>query len=107
MNNPRRTFFVHAAAACGALATGHPAWAQAVQGAEMVGDGDAAAMALGYVSDATRADKKKYPTYAAGQRCGTCILFEGNASAASGQCPLFPAKRVAASGWCSSWAKKV
>ena len=106
MNNPRRTFFVYAAA-CGALATAHQAWAQTGQGAEMVGDGDAAAMAVGYVSDAARADKKKYPTYAAGQRCGTCILFEGKASDASGQCPLFPAKRVAASGWCSSWAKKV
>ena len=106
MNNQRRTFFVHAAAACGALTEGHRAWAQAGQGAEMVGDSDAAAMAVGYVSDATKADKKKYPTYAADQRCGTCILFEGKASDAAGQCPLFPAKRVAAPGWCSSWAKK-
>ena len=106
MNNQRRTFFVHASAACGALTVGHRAWAQAGQGAEMVGDSDAAAMAVGYVSDATKADKKKYPTYAADQRCGTCILFEGKASDAAGQCALFPAKRVAAPGWCSSWAKK-
>ena len=104
MKNQRRTFFIHAAAACGALTAGHQVWAQA--GQEMVGDSDAAAMALGYMSDATKTNKKKYPAYAAGQRCGTCILFEGKASDAAGQCPLFPAKRVAAAGWCSSWAKK-
>ena len=106
MNNQRRTFVIHAAAACGALTAGRSAWAQAAPGAEMVAESDAAAMAVGYVSDATKADKKKYPTYAAGQRCGTCILFEGKASDAAGPCPLFPGKRVAAQGWCSSWAKK-
>ena len=106
MNQQRRIFFIHAAAACSALAAGCQAVTQAGPGAEMVGSTDAAAMAVGYVSDATKADKKKYPTYAAGQRCGTCILFEGKASDAAGQCPLFPAKRVAAQGWCSSWAKK-
>ena len=53
-----------------------------------------------------KADRKKYPTYASGQRCGTCILFEGRPTDMAGPCPLFPGKRVSAAGWCSSWAKK-
>ena len=35
---------------------------------------DPQAVALGYVSDATKADKAKYPKYAAGQDCANCQL---------------------------------
>ena len=89
------------------MAAAHRAWAQASPMADMVNDTDAAAMAVGYVSDASKADKKKYPTHAPGQRCGTCILFDGKPSDTSGPCPLFPGKRVSAAGWCSSWAQKI
>jgi hypothetical protein len=74
--------------------------------AEMVGDKDANAVALGYVSDATKADKAKFKSYAAGQHCGSCQLFQGKAGDAAGGCPLFGAKQVAANGWCSAYAKK-
>ena len=67
---------------------------------------DPTAVALGYVSDATLADKAKYPKYAAGQMCGNCQLFQGNAGNASGPCPLFAGKTVAAKGWCSAYTKK-
>jgi len=67
---------------------------------------DAQAAALGYVVDATKVDKAKYPKYAAGQTCATCQLYQGKAGDASGGCPLFAGKTVAAKGWCSAWAKK-
>jgi hypothetical protein len=67
---------------------------------------DPQATALGYVSDATKADKAKYPKFAAGQSCSTCQLYQGKAGDASGGCPLFAGKTVAAKGWCSAWAKK-
>jgi len=71
-----------------------------------VDEKDPQAAALGYVSDATKADKAKYPKYAAGQSCGTCQLFQGKAGDAAGPCPLFGTKHVAAKGWCSAYAKK-
>jgi hypothetical protein len=67
---------------------------------------DAQAAALGYVVDATKADKKKYPKYAADQKCSTCQLYQGKAGEGAGACPIFAGKQVSASGWCSSWIKK-
>jgi hypothetical protein len=75
------------------------------QGA-MVVESDAQAAALGYKADASKADKAKYPKYAAGQQCDGCALFQGKAGAASGPCPLFAGKQVSAKGWCSAYAKK-
>ena len=74
--------------------------------AEMVSDKDANAVALGYVADATKADKAKFKTYAAGQKCSNCQLYQGKATDAAGGCPLFGAKQVAGPGWCSAYAKK-
>ncbi len=67
---------------------------------------DPTAVALGYVADGTRADAGKYKTYAAGQKCSGCALYQGAAGAAAGPCPLFAGKQVAANGWCGSFAKK-
>jgi hypothetical protein len=74
--------------------------------AAKVDEKDPQAAALGYVSDATKADKAKFPRYAAGQTCGTCQLFQGKAGDTAGSCPLFAGKQVAAKGWCSAYAKK-
>jgi len=71
-----------------------------------VDEKDPQAVALGYVSDATKADKAKYKTYAAGQHCGACALFQGKATDAAGNCPLFAGKQVVNTGWCSAFAKK-
>ena len=106
MNTRRRAFIIHSTASCGALLATGSVLAQAAA-PELVKETDAAAMAVGYLPDATKVDKRKHPTYAQGQRCGVCILFEGKPADRSGACPLFPGKHVAASGWCSSWAKKV
>ncbi len=67
---------------------------------------DPQAQALGFVADATKADKAKFPKYAAGQACGTCALYQGAAGAASGPCPIYGGKLVSAKSWCSAWAKR-
>jgi hypothetical protein len=67
---------------------------------------DAQAVALGYVPDATKADKVKYPKYAPGQDCANCQLYQGKPADANGGCVLFAGKTVAAKGWCSAWVKK-
>jgi hypothetical protein len=71
-----------------------------------VDEKDPSAANLGYVSEATRADRAKYKTYTAGQECGSCQLFQGQVGAAGGPCPLFAGKQVMAKGWCSAYVKK-
>ena len=100
MTTNRRTFVIHSVLGAGVLATATLAQADALK------DTDAQAAALGYKTDATKADKAKYPKYAAGQTCGTCALFQGKAGDAAGGCPLFAGKQVASKGWCSAYAKK-
>jgi hypothetical protein len=96
----RRQFIQIVPVAGAALLTARAAQAQAVT------EKDPQAVALGYVSDATKADKTKYKTYAAGQHCGSCALFQGKPTDAAGACPLFAGKQVATKGWCSAYAKK-
>jgi hypothetical protein len=98
----RRHFIQILPVASAALLAGRSAFAA---DAPMVDEKDANAVALGYVSDAGKADKAKYKTYAAGQTCGSCQLYQGGAAAA-GVCPLFAGKQVASKGWCSAYAKK-
>jgi hypothetical protein len=100
MTTSRRRFIQIVPAAGAVLLTAR------VAHAAMVDEGDAQAKALGYVADATKADKAKYKQYAAGQHCGNCALFQGKPDAAAGPCALFPGKEVAGKGWCSAWAKK-
>jgi hypothetical protein len=101
MNNTRRDFIRIVPIAGAGLLIGQTVFAQA-----MVDEKDAQAAALGYVGDAAKVDKAKYPKYAAGQACGACQLYQGKAGAASGPCALFPGKQVAAKGWCSAFVKK-
>jgi High potential iron-sulfur protein len=104
MDKQRRVFVLATAAGLGATAMGSNAFAQKPN--PMVDEADATAKALGYVADATKADKKKFAQYAAGQSCATCQLYQGAAKDASGPCSLFPNKQVTAKGWCSAWVKK-
>ena len=97
----RREFIVQFSLGTSALMAGQVF----AQGA-MVADADPQAVALGYKSDGTKADKAKFPKYAAGQQCANCALYQGKAGAASGPCPLFAGKQVSAKGWCNSYAKK-
>jgi putative hemolysin len=98
----RRQFIQIIPVAGAAVLTGRSAMAQA----NLVNEKDAQAAALGYVADATKADKAKFKNYADGQHCGNCALFQGKATDATAACPLFAGKVVANKGWCSAWAKK-
>lgn len=99
MQIPRRVFLMTLAASGAAVST-------LSQAQSLVTEKDAQAIALGYVPDATKANAKKYPMYAAGQKCGVCALYQGKPGAKSGACPLFAGKEVVPTGWCSAFAKK-
>ncbi len=101
-SNTTRRVFLMTMAATGTAALGTRALAQA----PLVNEKDPQAVALGYVADATKADAKKFPKYAAGQNCANCALYQGKATDPAAACPLFAGKQVAGKGWCSAWAKK-
>jgi hypothetical protein len=98
--NTRRSFIRLIPAAGAALAAGS-AWSQA-----MVDEKEPAAVALGYVADASKLDKAKQPKHTVGAACSNCQLYQGKAGAAAGGCPLFAGKQVAAKGWCTAYVKK-
>ena len=72
----------------------------------MLDEADPTAVALGYVADASRADKAKYPSFVEGSNCANCALYQGASGSEAGPCPLFAGKQVAAKGWCASYVKK-
>ena len=74
--------------------------------APKVDEKDPQAAALGYVADAAKADKAKFPKFAAGQACSGCQLYQGKAADAAGPCAIFAGKQVSAKGWCSAFVKK-
>lgn len=104
MKSNRRIFVIQSLVGAGVLASTRLAQAQAA--APLVQETDPQAAALGYKNDATKADKAKYPKYAAGQNCANCALYQGKPTDAAGGCPLFAGKQVSAKAWCSAWAKK-
>lgn len=95
----RRVFLMTVAASGAVLAT-------SARAQVMVDEKDPQAAALGYKADATKVDAKKYPKYAAAQKCGNCALYQAKADSPAGGCPLFAGKQVAGPGWCSAWALK-
>jgi hypothetical protein len=102
MKTSRRSFLISSVGVVSALALSREALADA----PMLSESDPTAQSLGYKSDATKVDKAKYPKYAAGEHCASCMLFQGKAGAASGPCGAFPGKQVSANGWCSAYTKK-
>jgi High potential iron-sulfur protein len=99
MNPTRRIFLMTVSATTAGFSL-------AARAQALVDEKDPQAAALGYVAEASRADAKKYPKFAAGQACVNCALYQGKAGDAGGACPLFAGKQVSAKGWCSAWAKK-
>ncbi|MFZ6846268.1 high-potential iron-sulfur protein [Undibacterium sp. RuTC16W] len=69
----------------------------------LLSESDPTAIGLGYKSDASKVDSKKFPDYVVGQECANCALYQGKSSDASGACSIFPDKLVTAKGWCSAW----
>jgi hypothetical protein len=103
MQQKRRTFLINAGGAASALAASRLTFAQT---GVPLSETDPMALALGFKADATKADKAKFPNYAAGQMCGACQLYVGKPGDATGPCSLFQNKLVPAKGWCSAWVKK-
>jgi hypothetical protein len=68
---------------------------------------DPAAVAVGYVENASQVDAKKYPDFVRGSSCENCLQLQGAAGTAYRPCTLFPGKLVAAAGWCSAWAAEI
>ena len=102
MSSSNRRVFLIQVAASGSVLVAAGAQAQAAK----VDEKDPQAVALGYVADTTKADKKKFPKHAVDQKCNNCALYQGKPADAAGGCPLFGVKQVAGGGWCSAWAKK-
>jgi hypothetical protein len=68
---------------------------------------DPAAVALGYVENASQVDTKKYPSYVKGSTCENCLQLQGKSGDAFRPCSLFKDKLVAAGGWCSGWTAEM
>ncbi len=98
-----RRSFIQIIPMAGVLALGA---GSALADAPNVDPKDPQAAALGYVADATKADKGKFPKYAAGQVCSGCQLYQGKATDAAGPCAIFAGKQVSSKGWCSAYTKK-
>ncbi|WP_233870402.1 high-potential iron-sulfur protein [Paraburkholderia adhaesiva] len=98
----RRTFIIHAASLCAALATADRAFATA----PLVDENDAAVKPLGYRAKASTVDSAQFPKFHAGQHCANCRFYTGGAQDAAGPCPMFPGKSVSADGWCNVYAPR-
>ena len=79
MKTNRRQFMILSAAGAASLALNNTVQAQA-----MVSPTDPQAVARGYVDNATKVDKAKFPKYVAGSNCSNCALYQGKAGAAAG-----------------------
>ncbi|UQO37819.1 high-potential iron-sulfur protein [Burkholderia cepacia] len=102
MIKSRRTFMITTAGIASGLALSRVAFADAAK----VSEADSTAVALGYLSDATRVNKAKYPKYTTGDECRNCTLYQGKSNNAFAPCPIFGGRQVAAKGWCSAYSKK-
>jgi hypothetical protein len=103
MNANRRSFVLQAFGTVALAALGRSATAAS----SMLSESDASARVLGYVADASHADRAKYPRYQVGQRCGNCRFYQGKPSGTSAQCALFGAKQVSGGGWCNAYQARV
>ena len=67
---------------------------------------DPTALALGFVTDASKVDAAANPTFKPTQKCGSCLQYQGKATDATAACTIFAGKGVPAGGWCKVWAQK-
>jgi len=102
MKTSRRTFLIASAGLASSVALGGRALAEPAK----VEESDPVAVGLGYRHDAALVDKSAQPKYAAGEHCGNCQLFQGQAGDQWGPCAIFAGKLVAGAGWCSAYTKK-
>ena len=96
----RRTFLLKTLPAAGiAVMLARVAHAQD----PVITEADPEAVKLAYMADATKVDKARNPSYAAGQRCDTCELYNAPDNGPSGSCSLIKGKQVMGAGWCNQY----
>lgn len=74
---------------------------------------DPMAVQLGYIEDATKVDKKKWPkrdgAEGAKQFCYNCMFYQSTdadpSKSKAAPCQIFAGKSVKAKGWCNSWTQ--
>ncbi|MDR3426400.1 MULTISPECIES: high-potential iron-sulfur protein [Silvimonas] len=69
----------------------------------LLAETDPEAIKLAYVADATTVDKAKNPSWASGQRCDTCELYNSPDGGPTGSCSLIKGKLVQGGGWCNQY----
>ena len=73
---------------------------------DMIDANDELAQNLGYVTDTTRADMRKYPKHENNNMCKNCALFQGRDTDQIGKCPIFTTGYVNNKAWCAGYVKK-
>jgi len=106
MNVTRRTVVKNLGLAAGASAALPWDRSQSAEAAHLDVK-DPAAIAQGYVVNASQVDIKKYPDYVQGSSCENCLQLQGSAGNTYRPCSLFPGKLVSVSGWCKGWTAEV
>jgi hypothetical protein len=103
----RRAFLATAAVTAAVAAIGlRPRSAHAADAKlPHLSEADPLAKSLGYQVNAHNVDRKKFPTYQAGDRCGKCRFFMGTPGQKVGYagCQIFAGYSVDAQGWCASF----
>lgn len=64
------------------------------------------AIALEFVTDATRLHPSLQPRYTPGARCAACFFYQGRRSTEDAPCTVFAGYRVPATGWCREFAPR-
>lgn len=105
----RRRLLLGLAATCAwrAAAAGEPGAAAGAASAKRLDPRDPAALALGYVADATRVNPAREPGYAPGHRCENCLQLQGRAGETYRPCGAFGGQLVSVSGWCRAWTPEM
>ena len=67
---------------------------------------DPTAVALSFVTDATKVNAAANATYKPTQKCSNCAQYQGKAGDATAGGNIFAGKSVPAGGWCKVWAAK-
>jgi hypothetical protein len=99
----RREFFAAAGGVTLATVLSNPATAADMP---LLKEDDSIAVSMGYKTDTTKVDDKKYATHKASQACGNCRFYQGDAAMPSGPCQIFAGKSVSSKGWCQVYAAK-
>jgi len=103
----RRAFLATAAVAASVAVIGLRPRSARAAGEKLphLSEADPLAKSLGYQANAHNVDRKKFPTYQPGDRCGNCRFFLGTPNQKSGYagCQIFASYSVDAKGWCASF----